>query len=94
MILTPNPPSSRTQPKSEAQQESIKKRLLKQEEAKRKQLEKLGIDYDFSGYAQKNVTKTETPVKKGPAATTKKASSAKKEKTATATSEVSSSGPA
>lgn len=77
----------RLQPKTEAQQESIKKRLLKQEAAKRKQLEKLGIDYDFSGYAQKQVDQTETPVKKDSAAP-KKASSAKKAKTGTAKGEV------
>ena len=53
--------------------------MLKQEAAKRKQLEKLGIDYDFSGYAQKDVGEAETPVKKSPAL--KKAASAKKEKT-------------
>lgn len=40
------------QPKTEKQQESIKKRLLSREEKKRQKLAELGIDYDFDGYAK------------------------------------------
>ncbi|BGP01221.1 Ribosome biogenesis protein 15 [Rhodotorula toruloides] len=42
----------RNKPKTEKQQESIKKRLLSREEKKREKLAELGIDYDFDGYAK------------------------------------------
>ncbi|BGP23249.1 ribosomal biogenesis protein Gar2 [Rhodotorula toruloides] len=42
----------RNKPKTEKQQESIKKRLLSREEKKRQKLAELGIDYDFDGYAK------------------------------------------
>ncbi|KAK4058305.1 nucleolar protein [Microbotryomycetes sp. JL221] len=43
----------RNAPKTEQQQENIKKRLLNKEQQKRKQLAELGIEYDFAGYAGK-----------------------------------------
>ncbi|KAM0788222.1 hypothetical protein ACM66B_001378 [Microbotryomycetes sp. NB124-2] len=43
----------RTALKTDEQQEKIKARLLKKEQAKRKQLAELGIEYDFAGYAGK-----------------------------------------
>jgi hypothetical protein len=61
---------------------------LKKEESKRKQLAALGIEYEFSGYAQKEVAAStagkvvppakETPVKSGKGGKKEKASSAKK----------------
>ena len=43
------------QPKTDAQKETIKQKLLRREQAKREQLAALGIDYDFKGYANKVV---------------------------------------
>ncbi|GAA6063780.1 hypothetical protein JCM10212_005569 [Sporobolomyces blumeae] len=60
--------AKRNAPKTEEQQESIKKRLLSREEQKRKQLAELGIEYDFAGYAGKTVEgekKEEVVEKKG-----------------------------
>ncbi|TNY21385.1 hypothetical protein DMC30DRAFT_201967 [Rhodotorula diobovata] len=45
----------RTKPKTDKQQDAIRQRLLKQEDKKRKQLADLGIEYDFGGYAGKEV---------------------------------------
>ena len=41
------------QPKTDEQKATITSRLLKREEAKRAKLVALGIDYEFSGYAEK-----------------------------------------
>ncbi|ORY82327.1 hypothetical protein BCR35DRAFT_265487 [Leucosporidium creatinivorum] len=75
----------RNAPKTDEQKAAISKRLLKKEEAKRKQLAALGIEYEFSGYAQKEVAPPvkavaakETPVKAGKGAKKEKAASAKK----------------
>ncbi|KAK4700754.1 nucleolar protein 15, partial [Phenoliferia sp. Uapishka_3] len=43
----------REAPKTDAQKETIKQKLLRREQAKREQLAALGIDYDFKGYANK-----------------------------------------
>lgn len=76
---------STQQPKTDEQKAAISKRLLKKEESKRKQLAALGIEYEFSGYAQKEVAAPvkavaakETPLKAGKGAKKEKASSAKK----------------
>jgi nucleolar protein 15 len=66
------------QPKTDEQKESITKRLIKREEAKRAKLASLGIDYDFSGYAGKAIAAPE-PVKAAKAVKAK-AVKAKKEK--------------
>ncbi|GAA5892811.1 hypothetical protein JCM5296_006013 [Sporobolomyces johnsonii] len=56
--------AKRNAPKTEAQQEAIKSRLLEREDKKRKQLAELGIEYDFAGYASKPIAKVEDePVK-------------------------------
>ena len=47
------------QPKTDAQKETIKQKLLRREQAKREQLAALGIDYDFKGYANKVVVSDE-----------------------------------
>ncbi|CEQ41853.1 SPOSA6832_03604 [Sporobolomyces salmonicolor] len=51
--------AKRNAPKTEAQQEAIKSRLLSREDKKRKQLAELGIEYDFAGYASKPIAKDE-----------------------------------
>ncbi|GAA5954167.1 hypothetical protein JCM21900_006950 [Sporobolomyces salmonicolor] len=51
--------AKRNAPKTEAQQEAIKSRLLSREDKKRKQLAELGIEYDFAGYASKPIEKDE-----------------------------------
>lgn len=52
------------QPKSDAQKETIKQKLLRRELAKREQLAALGIDYDFKGYANKVIAVEEKSVVK------------------------------
>lgn len=65
------------QPKTDEQKATISARLLKREEAKRAKLVALGIDYDFSGYAEKVIA---APVEAEVKAEAPKAIKGKKEK--------------
>ncbi|GAA5852427.1 hypothetical protein JCM9279_001198 [Rhodotorula babjevae] len=78
----------RAAPKSDAQQDKVKQRLLKTDDKKRKQLADLGIEYEFAGYAGKEVADAgaddkPTPSKKVKVAP-KAAAAAAKEKDAPA----------
>lgn len=79
----------RSAPKSDAQQDKIKQRLLKTDDKKRKQLADLGIEYEFAGYAEKKVAGADddkpTPSKKVKVAP--KAAAAAKDKDAPAADE-------
>ncbi|GAA6051488.1 hypothetical protein JCM3770_004557 [Rhodotorula araucariae] len=75
----------RSKPKTDKQQEAIKARLLSREDKKRKQLAELGIEYDFAGYAGKEVAgaaeaeaKAAEPQAETPAKGTPKAKKARK----------------
>jgi len=79
----------RSAPRSDAQQDKIKQRLLKTDDKKRKQLADLGIEYEFAGYAEKKVAGADddkpTPSKKVKVAP--KAAAAAKDKDAPAADE-------
>jgi hypothetical protein len=70
---------ARAAPKTEEQKTAISGRLLKRENAKRAKLAKLSIDYDFKGYAGKEM-KEEEAVARLEAPVVEKKKGGKKEK--------------